>query len=172
MSGPAPPVQGPMPPDLLTARDPVIGLAGPAEMHRLVYISHARPPRSSAPVDPEVAPSIARRAAARNRAAGLTGVLIAIDETYIQILEGEPAQLAATFERICTDLRHSELRLIDYSPLAERRFGPWDMVFLDTATLDDSAPFAALLASVQSGIAPDALIERARSALHETQSDR
>ncbi|PIW54266.1 MAG: blue light sensor protein [Sphingomonadales bacterium CG12_big_fil_rev_8_21_14_0_65_65_10] len=63
----------------------------------------------------------------RNREAGITGVLLRVDATYLQVIEGAPKAIAETFERICCDLRHRNLALLEIEPADERIFGDWSM---------------------------------------------
>ena len=63
----------------------------------------------------------------RNREAGITGVLLRVDATYLQVIEGAPKAVAETFERICCDLRHRNLALLEIEPADERIFGDWSM---------------------------------------------
>lgn len=76
--------------------------------------------------------------AVKNRTFGLTGVLVFVDETFIQILEGPPANVEEVFEQICCDLRHTEVELIETYPVQSRLFAEWDMAFLaDGADISD-----------------------------------
>ncbi len=104
-------------------------------MSRLFYTSRS----AMTPAGPR-AQSIGRIAAdgaERNRAAGLTGALFAIDRDFVQILEGPHEQVESTFERICCDFRHRELKLVDLVLTGERLFAPWDLAFV---TADAGSP--------------------------------
>lgn len=89
----------------------------------------------------------------RNRKAGITGALLRVDETYMQILEGAPDAVAETFERICCDLRHRNLSLLEIEPADERIFGDWSMAHIGdsddiTKALRDDLEDIRLLAGV------------------------
>ena len=57
----------------------------------------------------------------------ITGVLLATETHFLQILEGEFVALNATLERISRDTRHNEVQLISFGEIEERRFGDWGM---------------------------------------------
>ncbi len=79
---------------------------------------------------------IAARAAARNAAAQLTGSLLHIDGTFVQVLEGPVGAVERTFESICCDFRHEDVKLVDLVMVKERVFPKWNMALLggDTET--------------------------------------
>ncbi|GGA00258.1 hypothetical protein GCM10010923_06040 [Blastomonas marina] len=89
----------------------------------------------------------------RNREAGITGVLLRVDATYLQVIEGAPKAVAETFERICCDLRHRNLALLEIEPADERIFGDWSMAHVGdseslTIALRDDLEDIRLLAGV------------------------
>lgn len=65
----------------------------------------------------------------RNRALGITGLLLYRNATYLQVLEGDEAAVRDTYARIQRDPRHTGLvKLID-EPLAQRQFPDWSGSF-------------------------------------------
>lgn len=58
---------------------------------------------------------------------GLTGVLAAHGERYIQVIEGPPATLDNLLKRLNGDRRHREVSIIGREPISARRFGNWTM---------------------------------------------
>lgn len=74
--------------------------------------------------------ALAARSEGRNRENGLTGCLVFVEGCFIQILEGPPPAVEETFERICCDFRHRDVKLIDLAPVRERYFADWGMAFL------------------------------------------
>ncbi|SEM11106.1 BLUF domain-containing protein [Xaviernesmea oryzae] len=66
-----------------------------------------------------------------NADVGLTGALIAFEGMFIQVLEGSLAPLERTFERICCDLRHRHVQLVDLAAAEQRLFADWNMVRVD-----------------------------------------
>ena len=57
----------------------------------------------------------------------ITGVLVATETHFLQVLEGEYEVLNATFERIARDTRHDTVQLISFSQMEERQFADWAM---------------------------------------------
>lgn len=99
------------------------------QFSRLLYIS-ALDVENSGERPEQTAREIAEASAAHNRLADLTGSLLFVDGSFIQILEGPPEEVEKTFERICCDFRHVDLRLIDLISVSERLFEHWDMACL------------------------------------------
>ncbi|MDA7788038.1 BLUF domain-containing protein [Sphingomonadaceae bacterium] len=100
----------------------------PTPFSRLLYTSKqvtGRPKRKGADID-----ELVELSARRNASCGLTGVLLQMEDTFIQALEGPPEALYETFERICCDSRHENINLIELSPVNERLFDQWDMAKL------------------------------------------
>jgi hypothetical protein len=62
-----------------------------------------------------------------NLQAGLTGVLAAHRDRYIQVIEGPRPALDALLRRLEGDVRHKEIRILDRRPVATRRFADWTM---------------------------------------------
>jgi hypothetical protein len=95
-------------------------------VHRLLYRSDAALVGSGEAVEREVA-AIVAAAALANAAAGMTGALALSSGAFVQVLEGPPAAVEATFERICRDLRHRRVRLLEFAAAEERAFAEWTM---------------------------------------------
>jgi len=68
--------------------------------------------------------SAARPNNARN---GITGALICREDLYLQLLEGEPNSVDATFSRIERDDRHTEIRVLINDAVDDRLFPDWAM---------------------------------------------
>ena len=95
-------------------------------MIRLCYISSVRVPIDTSLLDQIL--SVSRR---NNRAADVTGFLVAGGRRFLQLLEGEEAAVRATFARIQNDPRHFACVVIDQRQIAERQFAQWDMGLVD-----------------------------------------
>lgn len=68
----------------------------------------------------------------RNSEAGLTGVLIYDEGTFLQALEGDSSAVQATFARIERDARHKDVTVLLREPDASKRmFGHWSMGYAD-----------------------------------------
>ena len=62
-----------------------------------------------------------------NAAAGVSGLLLHDGRRFLQALEGEPAMVNRTYERIKADRRHRAIVLLSSSEVTERAFGAWAM---------------------------------------------
>ena len=92
-------------------------------LHRLIYISRS----ASADTTAGELGEIVAKAAAKNRALAVTGVLLAYDGWFVQALEGSYLTLKPLFERIAADPRHSDVVLKAVDPAKSRLFSRWGM---------------------------------------------
>ena len=92
-------------------------------MKQLAYVSHANEPFSKSDLR-----QLMRKARRRNSEEGLTGVLLAQDGLFLQVLEGPEESLNRVFSSIERDPRHSKIAVIhEDNELKEREFGHWHM---------------------------------------------
>ncbi len=91
---------------------------------QLVYISTATQRHDEAALT-----KIMESASKKNEPDGLSGMLIYCDGNFMQVIEGEPEAVDATFARISNDLRHKEIVVVSRLPIDERSFGQWSMGF-------------------------------------------
>ena len=63
----------------------------------------------------------------KNAAADITGMLLYLNGSFFQVLEGEPSAVDALFKKIASDKRHTRVTQIILEPIAERAFGAWTM---------------------------------------------
>jgi len=85
----------------------------------------------------------------RNTASGLTGMLLYSNQSFLQLLEGDPSALAETYTRITVDKRHTNLRLLMNVDRPEPLFPDWTMGFEhvdDEELAEDIAGFTPELA--------------------------
>lgn len=73
-----------------------------------------------------------------NEAHGLTGMLLYRDGTYLQYLEGQPADINSLLERLRQDSRHKAIRILREGALPERLFPDWSMAYKNLAGLRSS----------------------------------
>lgn len=73
-------------------------------MKTLIYMSRFAYPMSDAEID-----NLGKLAGERNCVRGITGVLLCLNETFFQILEGETAVIDALFASIKRDVRHKDI---------------------------------------------------------------
>ena len=68
----------------------------------------------------------------RNKAVGVTGMLVFHDGAFLQAIEGEKRAVNEIFARIQNDPRHGDLVVLHRGPGPEQRvFGEWSMGFAD-----------------------------------------
>jgi hypothetical protein len=89
---------------------------------RLMYASRAVPA-----VDQEELLAILKKSKANNPKAGVTGVLCFSEGVFMQVLEGGRSAVNKLYNRIAADARHTEVVLLNYEEISERRFGGWSM---------------------------------------------
>jgi len=98
-----------------------------APMHQIVYTSTAV--EEFSPADIERLLLDARR---RNRALGVSGMLVFHDCTFLQALEGEQRAVNEIFARIASDRRHRDIEILHHgSGFDQRLFGDGSMGFAD-----------------------------------------
>ena len=96
-------------------------------MHQIVYTSSARQEFSAADLK-----KLLVAARMRNKAVGVTGMLVFHDGAFLQALEGEKRAVNEIFARIQNDPRHGDLVVLHRGPGPEQRvFGEWSMGFAD-----------------------------------------
>ena len=98
---------------------------------RLMYASRAVPA-----VDQEELISILKKSKANNPKAGVTGVLCFSEGIFMQVLEGGRAAVNQLYNHIAADARHSDVVLLHYEEIAERRFAGWSMGQVTMARLN------------------------------------
>jgi hypothetical protein len=98
-------------------------------LSRLLYVSRCALESQGAERDAEVR-EIAAGSARRNHDADLTGSLLHVNDSFIQVLEGPTPAVERTFEVICCDFRHDDVKLIDLVSVKNRVFPEWSMAYL------------------------------------------
>jgi hypothetical protein len=98
---------------------------------RLMYASRAVPA-----VDQEELIAILKKSKANNPKAGVTGVLCFSEGIFMQVLEGGRVAVNHLYNRIAADARHSDVVLLHYEEIAERRFAGWSMGQVNMARLN------------------------------------
>ena len=91
-------------------------------MYRLIYKS-----QSVSEVDQEMVKDIIECSWKTNEKSKITGALLATRTHFLQVLEGEFAEVNETFFRIVSDPRHQYIQLISFAPAARRLFEGWTM---------------------------------------------
>jgi hypothetical protein len=85
--------------------------------------------RAAAGVDQEELVAILRKSKANNAAWGITGVLCMCltERIFMQVLEGGRTAVNRLYNRIAADPRHTDVELMSYEEIGERRFAGWSM---------------------------------------------
>ena len=97
-------------------------------MDRIIYISTAR--RRPTAAEMREILEVSRRNNARD---GLSGLLIAAGQRFLQVLEGEPEPLEVAYERIKADGRHFALVQLEWVRVEVRSFPEWRMGYMEAA---------------------------------------
>lgn len=105
--------------------DTLPDLDSPDTLYRLAYLSRWDVKNEDGSPSMDGFKDVLAKSRENNQAGELTGILLHSDGALIQVIEGPMATIEATFERICQDMRHTELKLIDYVPVHKRHFGDW-----------------------------------------------
>ena len=58
---------------------------------------------------------------------GITGVLVATGDSFIQVLEGGRAQVCETYNHIAQDKRHTNVTILSFEEITQRSFEGWSM---------------------------------------------
>lgn len=91
-------------------------------LRQMIYVSAlAEDEDASCVVD------ILRESISNNAARDITGLLLYINGSFLQVLEGEPEVIDDLYTNICADARHqSTLKVLDLA-VPERQFAEWSM---------------------------------------------
>jgi hypothetical protein len=99
---------------------------------RLMYAS-----RATAALDAEAVSAIVKRAKAGNAKLGITSVLCCCSEgAFLQVIEGGRNAVSRLYNRIAADTRHTDVVLLSFEEIAERRFAGWAMGQVNLARLN------------------------------------
>ncbi len=67
---------------------------------------------------------------------GITGVLAATSDSFIQVLEGGRAQVCHTYNQIAADKRHADVTILSFEEITARHFESWSMGEVNVAQLN------------------------------------
>jgi Sensors of blue-light using FAD len=125
------------------ARVPVVR----GEMLQVVYASAALAPLSELELT-----QLLMRARANNTRRGVTGLLLYIDGSFLQVLEGEDHVVEALLARIARDPRHDRVSILLRRPIEQRQYSEWAMGFVSPKHLTASLPGYSDYLSTRSGV--------------------
>jgi hypothetical protein len=94
--------------------------------------------RAVSTVDQEELLAILRKSKADNPAEGITGVLCFSGGIFLQVLEGGRSAVNRLYNQIVADPRHTQVELLLYQEIGERRFAGWSMGQVNLSRLNPS----------------------------------
>ena len=100
---------------------------------RLLYVSRAAEPPTA-----QATQSILDSARSYNTPNGITGILCYGGGIYLQAIEGGRRQVNTLYSHILKDPRHTDIVLLHYQEITERRFGGWTMGQVNLTKLNTS----------------------------------
>ena len=98
---------------------------------RFLYASRA----AQIPTD-KLIDAILKSSRDNNPGRGITGFLCVSGEIFIQVLEGGRDEVCELFNRIVTDPRHNNIRILAYEEILQRKFGNWTMGQVDLSKVN------------------------------------
>jgi len=101
-------------------------------LRQLVYVS-----KNVEEFDDESLQALLDSARINNAALDVSGLLIYHEGSFIQALEGAPSVVEKLFEKIETDPRHDNTRVIYRGDIEERSFDSWSMGYKRTTSIND-----------------------------------
>lgn len=93
----------------------------PALVH-CIYTSVEAHPFSEAEIT-----QLVRESRMKNQQHGITGLLLHVEDTFFQILEGPAEAIRELYDKILLDSRHARITQIIFEPIARRYFGDSQM---------------------------------------------
>jgi hypothetical protein len=93
--------------------------------YQIVYSSH-----STFPMQSDALEELLEHARSRNADQGISGALIYTEGVFLQILEGERANLEALMAKIRKDVRHQSVTVLREGEIAEAKFSSWKMAYV------------------------------------------
>jgi hypothetical protein len=94
--------------------------------------------RFAAPLPASVLDEILLQSHRNNPHRGITGLLCFTNDIFVQVLEGGRDEVNDLYNAIVRDQRHSQVRLLVYEEITERRFGNWSMGQVDAKAVNPS----------------------------------
>ena len=94
-------------------------------LRSIVYVSSSVIPFSTSDLE-----DLLLKAKAFNSKHSITGALFYNDGNFIQCIEGPPAEMVLTYDRILKDKRHKGIIQLINLPIPFRAFKSWEMAFV------------------------------------------
>ncbi|MGE0325854.1 MAG: BLUF domain-containing protein [Polyangiaceae bacterium] len=134
-------------------------------LFEIVYVSQA-----SAELLPGELFQILEAARRNNSRKQITGLLLSDGACFMQILEGGEAAIDTTFNRIRTDKRHHDVRVLRRGPIESRAFSEWAMGSVQLERFRDHVPGLKQIREILAR--SDASFERVRGFISDFQRGR
>ena len=83
------------------------------------------------PLSPSLLDSILEQSSKNNPRLGVTGLLCSTKNVFLQIIEGGRDEVNQLFMTIARDDRHSEVQILAFNEVPQRRFSNWTMGQVD-----------------------------------------
>jgi hypothetical protein len=75
----------------------------------------------------EIVQQIMQQSRQHNPQFGITGILCHSEDVFLQVLEGGRVNVNQLYAQILKDTRHTDVILLDYQEISERRYAGWTM---------------------------------------------
>ena len=103
---------------------------------------------SSTPMQADELEDILEQAQGHNAGNAITGALVYVDGFFLQVLEGEKDAVQTLMHKICGDLRHESVTVLQEGEVAAAAFSDWTMAYV-SATPEEVARWAGLSGTTQ-----------------------
>ncbi len=100
---------------------------------RMLYAS-----RAADSVSQDELLKILSQSKAHNPGNGITGVLCSSGRIFLQALEGGRMQVNALYNHIAADPRHTDVVILSYEEISERKFAGWSMGVVNLERINPS----------------------------------
>ena len=108
-------------------------ISGMETIRQVIYISQASRPMQQQDIEQLVV-----TASRNNRQLGITGALLYIENSFVQVLEGEDAPITRLLATIESDPRHRNMRILSDRTVDFRNFEEWSMAYVKPDPQDAS----------------------------------
>ena len=92
--------------------------------------------RAATALDARMIEDILDKSRSKNPAHGITGILCYSGDIFIQVLEGGRDEVCELYNAIVRDNRHSNVRLLVFEEIRQRKFCNWTMGHVDLAKIN------------------------------------
>ena len=89
---------------------------------RLLYASI-----TPAEINSTMLEAILEKSRSHNPGAGVTGILCYSGRNFLQVLEGNRGEVSKLYNKIVSDSRHTDVEILLFEDISERRFSNWTM---------------------------------------------